>query len=376
MIDMTLRELDLHITNRCNLMCSYCCYNSGTTVWPEMSISELKSVVTGACACGLKSLHINGGEPLLREDLEELVSFAIQEKGLSVRVQTNGLLLTPTRLKHLRESGLAKVMISLDGATPETHDRLRGRGTFASVVRAVESCLEAGLDVRVNSIATQENLHELLALAEMVFGLGIRYYSFYYFTPIGRGVNRSDLWVPSREWLSFCGPFLRRAKKLLASHPDCDIFFEVGYATRNTAKEIGNAALEKCGAGCEHLARHRDYMIVRCDGEAFPCILFVNEKRYLGNVLTNGIRAVWALSAPWEQLSRPCVRPECADCELSSVCIHECRGYKAVFDSETDTRCVRDSIAILCPIAKVSVRDNLYAGASDDIIRLSEGQQC
>ena len=121
-----------------------------------MSTEEYRRVMREAAALGCRHVHFTGGEPLLREDITELLREA-SGLGLEMRLQTNGMLLTEEKAEELREAGLTSIMISLDSDRPEEHDAVRGAGTWEKAVTAVQAAQAAGLSVRVNSVLTQKN---------------------------------------------------------------------------------------------------------------------------------------------------------------------------------------------------------------------------
>ena len=134
------RPTQIHLcpTDRCNLTCRQC------DIWridpgDELSTKEWKDVLDQiADLTGAASLNFAGGEPFIRHDLPELMEHAVH-LGFTVSANTNGLLITDDMAERLHDIGLDILYISLDGATAETHDRIRNRkGTFRKVLQAFD----------------------------------------------------------------------------------------------------------------------------------------------------------------------------------------------------------------------------------------------
>ncbi len=134
-----LAELD--VTYRCNLECRMC------QRWrdprrEEMTLAEYRTLAAELADLGTHQISIAGGEPLVRLDVFRIIE-AFAAKGLSVNLCTNGLLLRKYR-REVAASGARCVTVSLDGASPECHDRLRGRpGAFAEVEKGIEALLSS-----------------------------------------------------------------------------------------------------------------------------------------------------------------------------------------------------------------------------------------
>ena len=98
-------EVDLHVTNRCNLKCKHCVYTSGEWSMPDMTLDSVQKLIPSFKKLGVEEVHITGGEPLVNKQFFEIAK-CLHENGFSTRVQTNGILITPQIAKKLKESGI------------------------------------------------------------------------------------------------------------------------------------------------------------------------------------------------------------------------------------------------------------------------------
>ena len=151
---------------------------------------------------GLQELHLTGGEPTLREDLEDVVAYAVK-KALNVRLITNGTILTNERLQRLHSLGLNSIMISLDGESAY-HNAARGEGTFEKAFATVKDAINLGMLVRVNSVAWRDNQQDILCLAEKIDDLGVDIYSIFLGSPLGYAQAHKENIISPDKWYEFC----------------------------------------------------------------------------------------------------------------------------------------------------------------------------
>lgn len=154
-------------TYRCNFTCEYC------DVWrfrdTELSTKEAVSMIDEFAGLGMRRLSFNGGEPLMRADIGELISHS-RARGVFTTMFTNGTLVE-RNLNKLKPLDI--LVISLDGPE-EVHDRQRMNGTHARVVSAIRAARKAGITVWTNTVITKDNLESLPQMVEEASSLGVR----------------------------------------------------------------------------------------------------------------------------------------------------------------------------------------------------------
>ena len=146
-----------NITRRCNLKCIHCyAHANETSTKDELSTEEGKKLIDDLAGFGVPVILFSGGEPLVRKDLPELASYAV-EKGMRAVISTNGTLITDNVAKELKDIGLSYVGISLDG-TEKINDRFRGvNGAFKSAMNGIRSCKKAGIKVGLRFTVNNHN---------------------------------------------------------------------------------------------------------------------------------------------------------------------------------------------------------------------------
>lgn len=133
--------LQLNLTTRCNLKCRICSFkdeDSDTSL--ELTVAEISKMAKQASDWKLNQIVLSGGEPFLRKDIFEILK-VIKDAGSDVVITTNALLLTDDKLLKLNDTSLKHLQISIDGATKETHDYIRGEGSFLATIELVKKAV-------------------------------------------------------------------------------------------------------------------------------------------------------------------------------------------------------------------------------------------
>lgn len=185
-----------NITRRCNLACAHCYISAGS--WHEAA-GELD---TKACfrivdqileANPSPLLILSGGEPLIREDLEEVADYA-SGRGATVVVGTNGTRLTDERIRSLMTAGVQGVALSIDSLNPQYHDRFRhGEGALGETLAAVDRLGRHQLDFLVQVSVTKGNRGELEDIVAWADEKGAVCVNVYFLVETGRGAGMRGL---------------------------------------------------------------------------------------------------------------------------------------------------------------------------------------
>jgi radical SAM protein with 4Fe4S-binding SPASM domain len=156
------------VTKLCNLSCAHCSINASPNAnrEGELNTEEGLALIEDVAKLGPVKFVITGGEALLREDIFELIKHATSS-GMVVELASNGILIDESVAKRLKDLGVYRAAISMDGIG-ETHDRLRGaKGTFEKTMRAVKACKKVGLKVQFHVTMTKANLKQLPGIIKL-----------------------------------------------------------------------------------------------------------------------------------------------------------------------------------------------------------------
>lgn len=304
--------LTWELTYACNLECAHCLSSSGRRDPRELSTDQCKAVIDELQRMQVFYVNIGGGEPTIRPDFWELLSYAVDHQ-VGVKFSTNGARITPERAAFLAATDYVDVQVSLDGATAEVNDRVRGPGSYDMAIRALENLREAGFaDAKISVVCTRENigqLDEFKALAD-TYGATLRLTRL---RPSGRG---ADVWddlhpLPEQQrelydWL------MAHGEDVLTG----DSFFHLA------AYGESLPGLNLCGAG-------RVVCLIDPVGDVYACPFAIHDEFLAGNLLTDGgFEQVWQTSELFTELRSPQTGGACASCSFYDSCRGGCMAAK------------------------------------------------
>jgi radical SAM protein len=177
------------ITQSCDLACKHCRASAQPIPHPdELTNAEGKALIDQIAGMRIPIFVFTGGDPLKRSDLFELIRYA-SSKGVHVAVTPSATpLLTREAIFQMKEAGLVRLGISLDGSTPEIHDAFRGLpGAWARTIQAIEWANEAGIPIQVHSTISRHNVRDLDNLCNLFEKLAIVMWNVFFLVPVGRG---------------------------------------------------------------------------------------------------------------------------------------------------------------------------------------------
>jgi mycofactocin radical SAM maturase len=303
--------LTWEVTYGCNLACAHCLSSSGKRDPRELTTSEAKRVIDEMAAMQVFYVNVGGGEPLVRRDFLDLVDYAVG-RGVGVKFSTNGGLLTPEHAARVAAMDYVDVQISLDGATPETNDVVRGPGSYAAARRAMDRLAEAGFGpFKISTVVTRHNVPELDALEALAdsYGAQLRITRF---RPSGRGAAVWDKLHPTAQQQRELYWWLHERPQVLTG----DSFFHL------SALGEPLPGLNLCGAG-------RIVCLIDPIGEVYACPFVLHEEFKAGSVRApGGFERVWRDSELFKELREPQAAGACASCGLYDRCQGGCMAAK------------------------------------------------
>lgn len=195
-------------TRACHLACAHCRATAIRERHPEeLTTAEGRALMDQVLAMGCRQLVITGGDPMLRPDLYELISYGVRQ-GLRVSICHSATqLLTAEAIQELQNAGISQMALSVDGATAVTHNHFRGReNTYEQTLLAIATAQRIRLPLQINTTVCRINRHELPDIAEQVAAWGAVLWSVFMLVPAGRGRNLDQLTPQEHEevynWLA------------------------------------------------------------------------------------------------------------------------------------------------------------------------------
>lgn len=166
------------ITNECNLSCLHCIEESGPgkAFKDELSREEAFKVIDELIEGEVPYVSFSGGEPMIHPHFFEMVE-RMTASGAGLKIETNGHYLTPENCERLAKFGIKAVQVSLDGATPETFNKMRVNGRFDTAINGIRNLKKAGIPIEINFVPAKFNIKEVGDVVDLSFREGA--YSFY-----------------------------------------------------------------------------------------------------------------------------------------------------------------------------------------------------
>ena len=171
-MDLMVSAMTKNGSWHCNQKCVHC-YAAGQTLSgeEELSTNEWKKILDICRSVGIPQVTFTGGEPTMREDLFELISYA---RWFISRLNTNGIRLTPEYCRKLREAELDSVQITFYSADPEAHNRLVGAAHYDETLAGIRNALEQGLSVSINTPLCTVN-RDYVRTLKLLHDMGVIY---------------------------------------------------------------------------------------------------------------------------------------------------------------------------------------------------------
>ena len=304
--------LTWELTYACNLACVHCLSSSGRRDPRELSTEEARAIIDELERMQVFYVNIGGGEPTVRKDFWDLLDYATAHH-VGVKFSTNGSRITPEIATRLAANSYVDVQISLDGATAEINDRVRGTGSYATAITAMENLQNAGMsNFKISVVMTRENVAQLddfKAIADR-YGAQLRITRL---RPSGRGADVWDDLHPTQDQQ-------RELYHWLMSHGENvltgDSFFHLS--------AFGEAlpGLNLCGAG-------RVVCLIDPIGDVYACPFAIHDAFLAGNVRAEGgFTGVWRESELFQDLRKPQSAGLCGSCTFYDSCRGGCMAAK------------------------------------------------
>ena len=302
-----------NLTRRCNLECAHCYIAAGPheSAATELDTATCLGIVDQVLSVNpAPMLILSGGEPLLRDDLNEIAHYA-SAHGATVVVGTNGTLLTDERIAALQAAGVRGVAVSVDSLRPSYHDNFRhGRGALADVQAALARLRGARLDFIIQTTVTKGNRGELERLVAWSADEGAVSFNCYFLVSTGRGASLTDLAPTEYEVVladlarwerAYRGRMLVRAK--CAPH-----FMRHVHRTDPDSPVLNYQTRCPCGT---------QYCRITPDGKLTPCPYL---PEVAGDLRAQSFADLWRSAPLFQRLREDPLGGKCGVCEYRALC--------------------------------------------------------
>ncbi|HEX9907174.1 MAG TPA: radical SAM protein [Thermoplasmata archaeon] len=302
------------VTARCNLTCDHCHARAGQAEYAdELTTEEGKTRVIDPMSkvSDFKALIFSGGEPLVREDIYELIGHA-KTRGFYPIMATNATLITPEVARRLKQAGLLGIAASIDSLNDDVHDSFRKmKGALRLAKEGIANASAEGMYIQINITASKINKDELPGIISFADELRAHVILLYQFIPCGRGEESSELEFSAEE---FREVILKAGVMQKDLHP---VIAPVGlpeyWALHNIINNGGKIPdiLKGCICG-------NGMLYIKPNGDVWPCA-FVPKTA--GNLRTSTPSEIWDHSELFTKLrDRGNLKGICHDCSQRAIC--------------------------------------------------------
>lgn len=321
MIKEELRMIAWEVTRSCNLSCVHCRASAEKGSYEnEFSTGECLSLIDDIVSFSSPIVILTGGEPLLREDIFEIAGYG-KKRGLRMVMAVNGTLVNDSNANKMVESGIARISISIDGATPESHDQFRQvEGAFQGAMNGIKYAKKVGMEFQINSTITQDNLDQIEDILNLAIKLGAIAHHIFLLVPTGRGKNLKDKGLSADDYEKTLEWFYHQRDKVpLQLKATCaPHYYRI---LRQEAKKEGKTVTPRT-YGLDAMTRGclggTSFCFISHIGEVQPCgYLELN----CGNVREKSLENIWKNSRIFKELRDVSnLKGKCGACEFRRVC--------------------------------------------------------
>ncbi|MGD2249134.1 MAG: radical SAM protein [Candidatus Methanofastidiosia archaeon] len=309
----------LEVTNACNLHCSHC-YASASSEENEklLNLQEIFSIIDTLDSMDVIAVTLTGGEPFLRKDILKIASYASQ-KGMRVYLTTNGTEINEATIKELKDNGIGRITVSIEGITEHTNDMVRGKGNFRRTIEGLKLLLQHEMDVEVEITLTRHNIEEISPLIQFCKDKGVSGVQINRLVNIGKG---SSLQRYTREDCRKIGCLISEISKKYGD-----------YINPNSSLKLCSVITGKCSDDMiESIHCGAGFTIcgILWNGDVVPCLLM--RDIVFGNIRDLPLSEVWnsspalkAYRSAFEDTKVKSVIP-CNSCSYNDFCGRGCRA--------------------------------------------------
>jgi len=314
------------MTQACDLACVHCRASAQPNRDPmELSTEEARQLIDQIAELEVPVFVLTGGDPIKRPDLYVLIAYA-RERGVRISLTPSATpLLTRDVVFRLKEAGLARMAVSMDGASAETHDAFRGMsGSFARTLDAVRWANEAGLPVQINTTFSRRNIREIGQIVALMEQLKITLWSVFFLVPTGRGKLNDLLSAEEFEQVFVRLHALDKTASFDIKTTEAQHYRRYLLQQRAEERRAGNVDLspdklpDTIGRAPRGLNDGKGFVFISHTGEVFPSGFLPMTA---GNIRLQPLAKIYRESPLFKRLRDASnLEGKCGACEFNKIC--------------------------------------------------------
>ncbi|MGC8565896.1 MAG: radical SAM protein, partial [Thermoplasmata archaeon] len=309
------KSVSIYLTHACNLRCKTCYLSAGKPLKNELPTEEYKNIFFQISKMGFEMVYLLGGEPMLREDIFEIIQMA-KNFDLYTSMSSNAFFINEKNARKLKDSGLDQVQISIDSADKNKNDFIRGEGSFKNALDAILNLKKSGIKVSMGFTITKfyNNVNAMVKLAR---SLGINVLNISVVEPFGRA--RIFNVVPDRE-------DVKNAIEMIKNHRG-EIKLTFNGFRFFLEEEIFNESLENIPENYHSCPAGHDRFVIDSNGDVYGCELLMHREFLEGNAVKDDLESIWKNG--FNVFRERKLPVECEKCKFKKSCQGGCpaRSY-------------------------------------------------
>ncbi len=352
-------QVDLNLTNKCNLNCDYCYASANERIKSseELRKGEFFSLFKEFSEMGVLKVSFSGGEPLLRKDIKEIILLS-KDFPFATILLTNGTLISEEIAKAIKKAKISLVNVSLEGPKAEIHDKIRGKNSFNEALQGIKILREKNITFSIGTTFNSLNANYILEMVDFATKLGAKLFAVQILCPVGH-INKNWSILPDFELFGRFFIEMTDFKKTqripikikVNVANESPVFWEYYHPLKKSGRiddllKIWGSNLDvkvknqiSCIAG-------RKTCSIDANGDVYPCEMFLGSPLMItGNIKKSNFKKIWNNSAVFEylrKLTRKDIDKPCKICP-NKWCGAGCRAAALFLTGSirgADTHCI------------------------------------
>ena len=319
------------ITMGCNMRCKHCGSSCKSSLPDELTTDEALDLCNQLASLGIKAVTLSGGEPLLRNDWEQIAT-RLSELDIQPLIISNGWLVDEVVVKKICKSGIASFGISLDGLR-DTHDFMRCEGSFDGIMKALQMLADNSIHTSVVTTINKRNLSELHEIKNILIQHDVKSWQLQFATPMGSfHAHKDELMIESHQ-VSDIINFAHEVKDEINVYlGDCIGYYSnVEHEVRKKNSSDEGAVWRGCPAGKHSLG-------ILHNGDIVGCNSIRSQEFIEGNIREKRLQDIWESGFTWNrQFSRSKLTGFCLDCQYATYCLGGCPNVRLCLNGSIES---------------------------------------
>lgn len=335
------RNVYLYITEACQLRCEHCYMGERLDRALKMPLQQIVDTLATWRRLGGSKLTLLGGEPTLHPAYCDAIRMSRQLGYEHVITTTNAQKPALKKFRQLEPEDFAYVQVSMDGGSRETHDAIRGAGTFDIALDTTAELTYRGFDTRIICTVNKANQGDVLELLKLADALDASLVKFHVFSTIGTGHGNADIAMTPPEWVQFCDMLNQVAPEYKTR-----VWYQPTYARRDQMERYAVEGYQGC------IGRTLDRISIFPDGRCYVCSYLFDTDLHFAQMVDGQVQLNHGVNE-FDLFTSALAESSCGGCKVSA-CMGGCPAEELVMGKASCD--AYDDIVPVCRLWKSSAK--------------------